>query len=108
MGTSGAAGSQAANLALNGTAAAPPATDPAVEDILMDRPGEVFVRRGAEKTRHEVPVDLVDMEGIVYLAAALKKSGTQVELHQYPDADHSGAVLESMKDSTPFLARVLA
>jgi type IV secretion system protein VirB11 len=47
--------------------------DPAVEDILMDRPGEVFVRRGAEKTRHEVPVDLVDMQGIVYLAAALKK-----------------------------------
>ncbi|BDD83418.1 lipase [Tsukamurella pulmonis] len=64
-----------------------------------DRP--VFLGVGLKDT--DVPV-----QSSIALAAALKKSGTQVELHQYPDADHSGAVLESMKDSTPFLARVFA
>jgi Secretory lipase len=29
-----------------------------------------------------------------------------VELHKYPDQDHTGTVLASMVDSTPFLARV--
>ena len=64
-----------------------------------DRP--VFLGVGLKDT--DVPV-----QSSITLAAALKKSGTQVELHQYPDADHSGAVLASMKDSTPFLARILA
>ncbi|MET9325640.1 prolyl oligopeptidase family serine peptidase [Tsukamurella sp. NPDC003166] len=64
-----------------------------------DRP--VFLGVGLKDT--DVPV-----QSSIALAAALKKSGTAVELHQYPDADHSGAVLESMKDSTPFLARILS
>jgi acetyl esterase/lipase len=49
----------------------------------------------------------VPVQSSIALAAALRKSGTEVELHQYPTADHSGAVLESMRDSTPFLARIL-
>ena len=31
-----------------------------------------------------------------------------VELRVYPDEDHSGTVLASMADSTPFLQRVFA
>ncbi|WP_454440012.1 alpha/beta hydrolase [Tsukamurella paurometabola] len=50
----------------------------------------------------------VPVASSIALAAALRQSGTDVELHQYPNADHGGAVLESMKDSTPFLARIFA
>lgn len=64
-----------------------------------DRP--VFLGVGLQDT--DVPV-----QSSITLAAALKKGGATVELHQYPNADHSGAVLESMRDSTPFLARVFA
>lgn len=46
--------------------------DDTVEDIIMNRPDEVFVRRGATTTRHEVAVDFVDQEGIAILAAAIK------------------------------------
>ncbi|WP_344184952.1 alpha/beta hydrolase family protein [Nocardiopsis tropica] len=63
-----------------------------------DRP--VFLGVGLQD--RDVPV-----ESSIALAAALRKSGAQVELHQYPNADHSGAVLESMKDSTRFLARIM-
>jgi type IV secretion system protein VirB11 len=45
--------------------------DDAVEDIIMNRPGEVFIRRGAKTTRHEVPVDFVDQEAIAILAGSL-------------------------------------
>lgn len=47
--------------------------DPAVEDILINRPGEVFIRRGAETTCHEIPLDFIDLEGIAILAASLKR-----------------------------------
>ena len=47
--------------------------DPAVEDILMQRPREVFVRRGAETACHEVPLNFMDMQGIAILAASLKR-----------------------------------
>ncbi|WP_019203745.1 prolyl oligopeptidase family serine peptidase [Tsukamurella sp. 1534] len=63
-----------------------------------DRP--VFLGVGLKD--RDVPV-----QSSIALAAALRKSGTTVELHQYPEADHSGTVIESMKDSTPFLARIL-
>ncbi|WP_186818157.1 Flp pilus assembly complex ATPase component TadA, partial [Skermanella aerolata] len=46
--------------------------DDTVEDIIMNRPHEVFVRRGATTTRHEVAVDFVDQQGIAILAAAIK------------------------------------
>ncbi len=41
-------------------------------------------------------------------AEQLQAAGEPVELHVYPEADHSGAVPASVPDSTPFLARVLA
>jgi type IV secretion system protein VirB11 len=47
--------------------------DDRVEDILMQRPEEVWIRRGAETTRHEIPLDFIDMEGIAILAASLKR-----------------------------------
>ena len=46
--------------------------DDTVEDIIMNRPNEVFVRRGPTTTRHEVAVDFVDQQGIAILAAAIK------------------------------------
>ena len=46
--------------------------DDTIEDIIMNRPNEVFVRRGATTTRHEVAVDFVDQQGIAILAAAIK------------------------------------
>ena len=46
--------------------------DDTVEDIIMNQPNEVFVRRGATTTRHEVAVDFVDQQGIAILAAAIK------------------------------------
>jgi acetyl esterase/lipase len=41
-------------------------------------------------------------------ADELRANGQDVELRVYPDADHSGAVLVSMADSTPFLERMFA
>lgn len=46
--------------------------DDTVEDIIMNRPNEVFVRRGSKTTSHEVPVDFIDQQGIAILAAAIK------------------------------------
>jgi type IV secretion system protein VirB11 len=46
--------------------------DDSVEDIIMNRPNEVFIRRGSKTTCHEVPVDFVDQQGIAILAAAIK------------------------------------
>ena len=47
--------------------------DPLVEDVLVNRPGEVFVRRAGRFSRHEVPLDVVDLEGIAILAGSLKQ-----------------------------------
>ena len=47
--------------------------DDHVEDILMQRPQEVWIRRGAETIRHSVALDFVDMQGIAILAASLKR-----------------------------------
>ena len=41
------------------------------------------------------------------LYAQMKANNQPVQLHVYPESDHSGAVLASMPDSTPFLARIL-
>jgi len=41
-------------------------------------------------------------------AEALRANGQQVDLHVYPDSDHSQTVLDSTADSTPFLAGVFA
>lgn len=39
---------------------------------------------------------------------ALVAAGQSVELRVYPDDDHSSTVLTSMRDSTPFLARLMS
>ncbi len=41
------------------------------------------------------------------LYAQMKANNQPVELFVYPEDDHSSAVLASMKDSTPFVARIL-
>ncbi|GEE00411.1 lipase [Gordonia spumicola] len=41
------------------------------------------------------------------LYAQMRAANQNVDLHVYPTQDHSGTVLASMKDSTPFLARIL-
>ena len=46
--------------------------DDSVEDIIMNRPNEAFIRRGAVTTRHDVDMDFIDQQGIAILAAALK------------------------------------
>lgn len=47
--------------------------DPLVEDVLVNRPGEVFVRRAGTFTRHEIAADAIDLEGIAILTASLKR-----------------------------------
>lgn len=41
------------------------------------------------------------------LYAQMLAAGTRVEFHTYPTQDHSGTVLASLPDSTPFLARIM-
>jgi type IV secretory pathway ATPase VirB11/archaellum biosynthesis ATPase len=46
--------------------------DPSVEDILMQRPDEVFIQRGGRTTCHEIRFDFEMQKGLSYLAASLK------------------------------------
>ncbi|WP_448421995.1 alpha/beta hydrolase family protein [Mycolicibacterium sp. XJ1819] len=64
-----------------------------------DRP--IFLGQGLQD--RDVPAQFT-----LTFADALKANGQPVELHVYPDEDHSGTVLASVPDSTPFLARILA
>ncbi|GAA4397686.1 prolyl oligopeptidase family serine peptidase [Tsukamurella soli] len=64
-----------------------------------DRP--VFLGVGLEDT--DVPPQCSEA-----LAKAMKANGVDVQLHEYPKADHSGAVIASMRDSTPFLQKIMA
>ena len=41
------------------------------------------------------------------LYAQMLAAGQPVEFHLYPDQDHSGTVLASLPDSTPFLKRIM-
>ncbi len=47
--------------------------DDTVEDIMTQKPGEVWIRRGAITSRYEVPLDFVETESIAILAASLKR-----------------------------------
>lgn len=47
--------------------------DDMVEDIMMQRPGEVFVQGGGKTTRHDIDLDFIDMQGIAILAGSLKR-----------------------------------
>ena len=45
--------------------------DPEVEDVLIQRPGEAWVRYRGEMTLHPVALDFIDLEGIAILAGSL-------------------------------------
>ena len=64
-----------------------------------DRP--VFLGVGLQD--RDVPPELT-----LRFADALTANGQDVTLKVYPDADHSGTVLDSIPDSTGFVARVLS
>lgn len=63
-----------------------------------DRP--IFLGQGLRDTDVPAPSALS-------LYAQMKANNQPVELRVYPDDDHSSAVLASMPDSTPFVARIL-
>ncbi|MGV9709672.1 alpha/beta hydrolase family protein [Gordonia sp. NPDC003424] len=63
-----------------------------------DRP--IFLGQGLLDTDVPAPSALS-------LYAQMRAAGQPVELHVYPTKDHSGTVLASMPDSTPFVARIL-
>ncbi|MGB6040922.1 MAG: lipase family protein, partial [Gordonia sp. (in: high G+C Gram-positive bacteria)] len=63
-----------------------------------DRP--IFMGQGLVDTDVPAPSALS-------LYAQMVANGQPVEMHVYPTKDHSGTVLASMKDSTPFLARIM-
>jgi type IV secretion system protein VirB11 len=47
--------------------------DPATEEVAINRPGEVWVRRRGAFTRHDVPLDLDGLESIAVLAGSLRR-----------------------------------
>lgn len=63
-----------------------------------DRP--IFLGQGLLDTDVPAPSALS-------LYAQMRAANQPVELHVYPDEDHSGTVLASIPDSTPFVARIL-
>ncbi|KWX68440.1 S9 family peptidase [Mycobacterium sp. NAZ190054] len=79
-----------------------PGADEAIDAFMgipvsgYDRP--VFLGVGMQD--RDVPPNLT-----LRFAERLQGNGEDVTLKVYPDADHSGTVLESIPDSTPFLAR---
>ncbi|WP_458686228.1 lipase family protein [Nocardia tengchongensis] len=64
-----------------------------------DRP--LFIGQGTNDT--DVPAPLT-----VKLVADMTLAGTHPEVHVYPGKDHSGAMLASLADSVPFVARLFA
>ncbi|MFE2958531.1 lipase family protein [Nocardia tengchongensis] len=64
-----------------------------------DRP--LFIGQGTNDT--DVPAPLT-----AKLVADMTLAGTHPEVHVYPGKDHSGAMLASLADSVPFVARLFA
>ncbi|MVU83901.1 prolyl oligopeptidase family serine peptidase [Nocardia sp. ET3-3] len=64
-----------------------------------DRP--LFIGQGTNDT--DVPAPLT-----AKLVADMAAAGTHPEVHVYPGKDHSGAMLASLADSVPFVARLFA
>ncbi|BAW06136.1 lipase [Nocardia seriolae] len=64
-----------------------------------DRP--LFIGQGTNDT--DVPAPLT-----AKLVADMAAAGTHPEVHVYPGKDHSGAMLASLPDSVPFVARLFA
>ncbi|MFC7676498.1 alpha/beta hydrolase family protein [Mycolicibacterium sp. GCM10028919] len=82
-----------------------PGAGPALTDYLgiptsgYDRP--VFLGVGLRDS--DVPPS-----SSLRLDEAMRANRQPVELHVYPDQDHSGTVLASVPDSTPFLQRIMS
>ena len=89
----------------NATLADVPGIDQALDEYLgtpvdgYDRP--IFL--GVGLLDRDVPPSQT-----LTFADALQANHQPVELHVYPEQDHSGTVLASLADSTPFLDRVFA
>ncbi len=87
------------------TVAMLPGFEGAVDDFMgipvsgYDRP--IFLGVGLRD--RDVPPSLT-----LAFADELRAEGQDVELKIYPDQDHSGTVLASLPDSSPFLARILS
>jgi pimeloyl-ACP methyl ester carboxylesterase len=100
---------QVAGTTLNELFSAPMSSLPGIDEALdtymgtpidgYDRP--IFLGQGMQDT--DVPP-----VSTLTLYQQLADHNQNVELHTYPDADHSGAVLASMPDSTRFLHQVMA
>ncbi|HTT80430.1 MAG TPA: P-type DNA transfer ATPase VirB11 [Stellaceae bacterium] len=48
-------------------------SDPATEEVAINRPGEAWVRQRGRFARHEVPLDLAELEEIAVLAGSLRR-----------------------------------
>ena len=53
--------------------------DPAVDEIAINKPGEVFVRSKGQFVRHDMPLDYDDLYDIAVLAGAHAISRTSVK-----------------------------
>jgi type IV secretion system protein VirB11 len=50
-------------------------SDPATEEVCINRPGEVWVRQRGAFCRYDVPLALDDLESIAILAGSLRRVG---------------------------------
>lgn len=99
---------RAAGVRLSDFLAQPVSAIPGVREALTDYMGTpysgydrpIFLGQGLVDTDVPAPSALS-------LYAQMRAAGQPVDLHIYPDKDHSGTVLASMKDSTPWLARIM-
>jgi type IV secretion system protein VirB11 len=71
--------------------------DPSVDEIAINKPGEVFVRSGGRFVRHDVDLDYDDLYDIAVLAGALNQQNVG-EVHpivgaDLPDGERINAVL---------------
>jgi type IV secretion system protein VirB11 len=48
-------------------------SEPGTEEVAINRPGEAWVRQRGGFTRHDLPLDLQDLEAIAVLAGALRR-----------------------------------
>jgi type IV secretion system protein VirB11 len=54
--------------------------DPATEELCINKPAELFVRRRGRFERHPMPLDVEDLEDIAILAGALRKQDVGPEI----------------------------
>jgi type IV secretion system protein VirB11 len=69
-------------------------TDPATEDVCINKPGECFVFQRGVWSRHDVPLSLDDLEEIAILAGALRKQECGPHLPLLATELHTGHRLQ--------------